>query len=90
MLGKTVADPEGVESETPLVRGMGILDAETVLAAEKVTAQVCGHCLGEGGGPVAGQTAVTGYEIHMGRTKLGPGARPLFVINTKNGEKAGY
>jgi adenosylcobyric acid synthase len=90
MLGRTVADPEGVESETPLVRGMGILDTETVLTAQKVTAQVNGVCLGNGGGPVVGQPAVSGYEIHMGRTKLGPGARPLFTINTKNGKKAGY
>jgi adenosylcobyric acid synthase len=90
MLGKTVADPEGVESETPEVLGMGILDTETVLTAEKVTAQVSGDYLGNGGAPAAGQPAVSGYEIHMGQTKLGPGARPLFVINTKNGEKAGY
>lgn len=90
MLGKTVADPEGVESETPLVSGMRILDTETVLTADKVTAQVSGHCLGNGDGPVAGQPVVAGYEIHMGRTELGPGAAPLFVINTKNGEKAGY
>jgi adenosylcobyric acid synthase len=89
MLGKTVADPEGVESDTPSVKGMGILDTETVLAGEKVTAQVSGRCLGNGG-PVAGQPDVAGYEIHMGRTKLGPGAVPLFVIDTKNGEKAGY
>ena len=90
MLGKTVADPEGVESETPEVKGMGILDAETVLTGEKVTAQVSGEYLGTGGGPVAGQPVVAGYEIHMGRTKLGPGASPLFAINTKNGEKTVY
>ncbi len=84
MLGNTVRDPDGVESGTPEVMGMGILDVDTVLTVEKVTAQVAGECLNAGG------DRFKGYEIHMGRTKLGENAEPLFMINERNGEKARY
>ena len=33
-----------------------------------------------------GQTAISGYEIHMGQTDLGPGARPFAVIEQRSGE----
>ena len=88
MLGNIVKDPDGVESGTPEVKGMGILDVETVLAAEKVTAQVTGECIGAGSFGAAGQ--LRGYEIHMGRTELGENASPMFVINGKNGQPVNY
>ena len=84
MLGNTVRDPGGVESGTPEVAGMGILDVDTVLTTEKATAQVTGECLNAGAGRLAG------YEIHMGRTDLGGNAAPLFVINERNGQKINY
>jgi cobyric acid synthase len=57
---------------------MGILDAETILYEDKVTALVEAEpASGEGG-------IVSGYEIHMGRTALGASASPLFRKN-KNG-----
>ena len=89
MLGNTVKDPDGVESGTPEVKGMGILDVETVLAAEKVTAQVAGECL-SAGDRMCGAGRLAGYEIHMGRTELGENAEPMFMINEKNGQKTGY
>ncbi len=89
MLGNTIRDPDGVESVTPQVAGMGILDVDTVLTAEKVTAQVSGKYLGAGG-RISGICRLIGYEIHMGRTELGGNAAPLFVINEKNGQKLSY
>lgn len=85
MMGRVVRDPEGLESSHGSVHGMGILDAETVLESEKVTAQVEAE-------PFTGdkKATVTGYEIHMGRTELGGGASALFRITSRNAENVSY
>lgn len=85
MLGQELKDPDKTESEIEHIFGLGLLDMYTVFAREKVTSQVQasvavgGKFLGSYGEPL------TGYEIHMGRTKLGADARPAFVINTRSG-----
>ena len=68
MLGKTLSDPDGVESGGGM-RGMELLDTETVFEKSKVRTQTEGTVLG---GPFKG-TQVSGYEIHMGRTEGGEG-----------------
>ena len=79
MLGRRILDPERVESAAGAVEGLGLLDAETTFAAAKRTVRAEGELLG--GGPLgAGGTRVRGYEIHMGRTELGPGAAPLLRL----------
>lgn len=79
MLGRRILDPEGVESAAGAVEGLGLLDAETTFAAAKRTVRAGGELLG--GGPLGGGgTRVHGYEIHMGRTRLGPGAAPLLRL----------
>jgi adenosylcobyric acid synthase len=80
MLGRWVRDPHGVESRRGEVRGLELLDVETVMEREKVTAQAEGVPR-EGTLPwiTAGET-LRGYEIHMGRTSLGSGAKPLFRL----------
>jgi adenosylcobyric acid synthase len=70
MLGKRIADPlglEGAPSDTP---GLGLLDVETEMAAEKILAPVSGTVLADG-------TPFAGYEIHCGRTSGPDCARPL-------------
>ena len=68
MLCRTISDPEGVEAGGEL-RGMGLLDAETVFLGEKARTRVTG-CVQHARGVFAGLNGVrfTGYEIHMGRT----------------------
>ena len=68
MLCRTISDPEGVEAGGEL-RGMGLLDAETVFWGEKARTRVTG-CVQHARGVFAGLNGVrfTGYEIHMGRT----------------------
>lgn len=68
MLGRSLSDPEGVEAGGQM-RGMGLLDAETVFQGEKTRTRVRGQVLETQGlfAPLAG-TAFAGYEIHMGRT----------------------
>jgi adenosylcobyric acid synthase len=64
MLGRTVADPQGIEGPPETVAGLGLLDVSTVLGGDKTLARVSGR-LADGGAPFEG------YEIHVGRT-LGP------------------
>ena len=60
MLGRTIADPHGLEGPPAKVDGIGLLDVETVLTGEKRLA------------PASGTTAdgapFKGYEMHMGNT----------------------
>ncbi len=71
MLGKSIKDPFAVE-EGGTVRGMELLDAETVLQKEKTRTQT--QC---SSGSVAGpfeflsNRKITGYQIHMGQTQTG-------------------
>jgi len=66
MLGHTLSDPEGCEGGTPrTLRGLGLLPTETVFTAEKRRAQVTARAAA----PFAG-AALTGYEIHTGRTAV--------------------
>ncbi len=70
MLGRTIADPGGVEGPARTVPGLGLLDVETVLGGDKATVAVAGR-------DVAAGEAVTGYEIHLGRTTGADCARPV-------------
>lgn len=73
MLGRAVADPEGIEGSAGRLAGLGLLDVTTVMASDKRTARVSGHEIGTG-------AAVEGYEIHLGVT-TGPDAmRPWLEI----------
>jgi adenosylcobyric acid synthase len=69
MLGRTVADPDGIEGPSGEVAGLGLLDVDTVLAAEKRLEAA--HGATHDGAPFAG------YEMHMGVTKGRDCARPF-------------
>jgi len=65
MLGRTIADPHGVEGEPGAVEGFGWLDYDTELTREKTLKNVTGALALEG----AAAARVSGYEIHMGVTR---------------------
>lgn len=72
MLGRIVADPDGVEGISGSVAGLGLLDVETVLTGDKRLA------------PVRGQTngvAFEGYEMHVGRTNGPDCSRPMLTFD---------
>jgi adenosylcobyric acid synthase len=71
MLGKSVADPGGVEGPPETVAGLGLLDLATTMAADKVLRPVSGAALG---------MAIAGYEMHMGATAGPDAARPMAVL----------
>ena len=74
MLGRRIADPEGIEGEPGETLGLGLLDIETVMTDEKALAPVTGTS------PVTGD-AITGFEMHMGDT-AGPGTTlPMLIID---------
>ncbi len=80
MLGRSIADPDGVEGPPGATEGLGLLDVETVLTGDKVLRPAAGRLVS--GAPFAG------YEIHVGRT-TGPGLhRPLLVREDGTGEGA--
>ena len=71
MLGTEVQDPDGVEAAGQTqIRGMGLLDMQTVFHGEKVQRQTSGVFSGVSG-LLAGLNGLsyTGYEIHMGRSE---------------------
>lgn len=76
MLGCAVRDPYGVESSERTMQGLGLIDAVTIFERNKVTTQVSGTHRDSG-------HPVTGYEVHMGRTRVsGDGYSPLFDVHS--------
>ncbi len=61
MLGRRIADPDGIEGPAQSVDGLGLLDVATVLAGDKRLAPVSGVTL-------ADQAPFSGYEMHVGHT----------------------
>lgn len=68
MLGKSISDPCGIESGGE-IRGMELLDMETVFHAEKTRTRVSGIVTADiGDFPALCGAHADGYEIHMGET----------------------
>ena len=77
MLGRTIADPLGIEGARATVPGLGLLDVDTVLGFEKRLQSVTGFELATG-------LPVNGYEMHLGTT-TGPGLeRPMLRLEGRN------
>lgn len=74
MLGRKVRDPHGLEGAAGQAEGLGLLDVETVMEAEKKLRNVTAHS-------TRFDTPVAGYEIHMGRTSGPDCARPALLID---------
>ncbi|WJR69015.1 cobyric acid synthase [Neorhizobium sp. CSC1952] len=72
MLGKKISDPDGIEGPPGSVEGLGLLDVETVLSADKRLEAVSGTSF-DG-------VSLAGYEMHVGRTVGADCARPFSMI----------
>jgi adenosylcobyric acid synthase len=74
MLGTALHDPLGLEGSPGSLAGLGLLEFETTLEAEKrlerVEARLC----------IGGEARAHGYEIHMGVTRGAALARPALDI----------
>jgi adenosylcobyric acid synthase len=71
MLGRTVADPHGIEGLPSTVDGLGLLDVDTVLEGDKVLVEVTGTAQG---------VPFKGYEMHIGRTTGNEGSSPAALL----------
>lgn len=83
MLGEKVLDPDGVEGIVPETEGLGLLKAATVMERSKITAQTEGVVMDGALYWYGDRGLLEGYEIHMGRTRLSPGAKPLMELRRK-------
>ncbi|WP_244935982.1 cobyric acid synthase [Paracoccus siganidrum] len=76
MLGRIIRDPLGADGAPGQTPGLGLLEVETEMSAEKRLERVVGTALGQ---------PVSGYEIHMGRS-FGPDcARPFAHLPAPEG-----
>jgi adenosylcobyric acid synthase len=80
IMGKTILDPYGVESNCKEIPGLGILPIKTTLSKEKTTKQTGFYYKNY-------KNICSGYEIHMGITKADK-EKPLNVLI--NGKTDGY
>jgi len=69
MLGRTVADPEGIEGPPATVAGLGLLDVATTLVPDKRLEGVRGM--------TSDGVSFAGYEMHIGVTEGPDRARPF-------------
>ncbi len=85
MLGENVLDPERIESNEISAPALGLLPFETIFEGEKATFQSQGTVNQENGwfAKLKGER-ISGYEIHMGRSKS---KNPWLSIHERNGEK---
>ncbi|SOB99230.1 adenosylcobyric acid synthase (glutamine-hydrolysing) [Rhodobacter sp. JA431] len=73
MLGRSVADPDGIEGAPGTTPGLGLLDVDTVMTPDKrLTRTRATHA------PTG--LDVEGYEIHIGKTEGADRARPFARI----------
>ena len=77
MLGRRVIDPDGIEGAAGETEGLGLLDVETVMVPDKRLERVSGRHKASG-------AAITGYEIHIGRTDGPDRARPFLEVEGRD------
>lgn len=77
MLGRSIADPNGIEGPAETVEGLGLLNVETVLTGNKTLIETDGleRFTGE---------PVRGYEMHVGDTQGEDTARPLLRLSGRH------
>ena len=76
MLGRMIHDPHGHDGAPGSDAGLGFLNVETHMAADKRLTRISGTALGQ---------SIEGYEIHLGRTTGADTARPFAHIPAPDG-----
>jgi adenosylcobyric acid synthase len=71
MLGEVITDEKGVETSINSINGLGLLEVKTEMEETKQTTQIKGNIISEVSfAKEAYNLVVSGYEIHMGTTRL--------------------
>lgn len=66
MLGERIYDPHGVESSYKEIKGIGLLNIETIFEKTKITSQTEAELIDGAIGCRMNEERLKGYEIHMG------------------------
>jgi len=74
MLGKSVADREGIEGSSGESPGLGLLDVKTVMTPQKTVTRVTASHAATG-------EPIEAYEIHIGLTEGEDRLRPFAILN---------
>ena len=74
MLGRSIADFDGIEGPPGSADGLGLLEITTELTGDKSLVAVKGRTVADG-------VAVAGYEMHIGRTTGAGTQRPLLRLD---------
>jgi len=77
IMGRRIADPQGIEGLAASAEGLGLLDTETEMAADKTLCRVEGRHIASG-------LPVVGFEMHIGRTTGPDVARPFLALDGGN------
>lgn len=77
MLGRSIADPEGLEGLPGQSEGLGLIKVNTALGLPKIVRRVAGRLADNAG-------EVSGYEIHVGRSDV-DGQPPLLELSLAAG-----
>ena len=80
MLGRKIADPEGLEGPAGDADGLGLLDIETVIGGDKSLAPVTGRLADS-------DVEISGYEMHMGRTAGPDTERPMLTLDSSGQDR---
>jgi adenosylcobyric acid synthase len=75
LLGRTIADPAGIEGPPGTSQGLGLLAIDTVLEGAKILRPARGTHVPTG-------ASVAGYEMHMGRIAGPDAARPMLRLES--------
>uniref|UniRef100_UPI000C7F831F cobyric acid synthase n=1 Tax=Acidimangrovimonas sediminis TaxID=2056283 RepID=UPI000C7F831F len=76
MLGRSIADPEGIEGPAGDSPGLGLLDVATVMSGDKTLTRVTAEHALSG-------ARFDGYEIHIGRTGGADCVRPFARLDDR-------
>jgi adenosylcobyric acid synthase len=74
LLGRTIADPHGVEAAVAAEEGLGLLDVDTEFQPRKTLARVEAEVIAPGS--LGHGCPAVGYEVHQGTSRRRPGAAP--------------
>ncbi|TQV74995.1 cobyric acid synthase [Aliikangiella marina] len=79
MLGESISDPLGVESQAGVSQGLGLLQVTTELRASKKLTQVSGKSF-----LCHKNTTISGYEIHCGISTVAGDEKPFAELSSLN------
>jgi adenosylcobyric acid synthase len=74
MLGKSVADPDGIEGAAGETPGLGLLDVSTIMTPEKSLTRITAE-------HAETKQPIEAYEIHIGRTEGSDRTRPFAFVD---------